>query len=126
MDIRFIPKPHFVRWTKPRRNLRALCSVLFVNRKFRPDLVPSPSTKAGYATRLSCLLLRKLAIFIAHARDPEPLAQATLRVTKLPKEIQQEFGKAVRKLVEDNLSLARGVDVREPLYQGFPKQRRRK
>jgi len=58
--------PYFVRPVQPCKDVRALWLVFQVIRKFKPDLVSAHSTKAGYAARFACAILRKPVIFTAH------------------------------------------------------------
>jgi len=60
------PNPYFVRRVQPHNDIRALWLVLQVIRRFNPDLVSAHSTKAGYAARLACAILRKRVVFTAH------------------------------------------------------------
>ncbi len=58
--------PYFVSAVQLHNDLRALWPVFQAIRKFNPDIVSAHSTKAGYAARLACAVLRKPVIFTAH------------------------------------------------------------
>lgn len=66
LGVKLFPNPHFVRPIKPWKDFRALWPVFHAIKVFNPDLVHAHSTKAGYAARLACALLRKPVIFTAH------------------------------------------------------------
>lgn len=58
--------PYFVSAVQLHNDLRALWPVFQAIRRFNPDIVSAHSTKAGYAARLACAVLRKPVIFTAH------------------------------------------------------------
>jgi len=66
LGARIFPNPHFVRPIRPWKDLRALWRVFRAIRQFKPDLVSAHSTKAGFAARFSCAVLRVPVIFTAH------------------------------------------------------------
>jgi glycosyltransferase involved in cell wall biosynthesis len=66
MHAEFFPNPYFVRRVKLLNDLLSLGPVFRAIRQFKPDLVTAHSTKAGYAARIACALLRKPVIFTAH------------------------------------------------------------
>jgi glycosyltransferase involved in cell wall biosynthesis len=66
IDVQVFPNPYFVHGVKPHKDIRALWPVFRAVRRFNPDIVSAHSTKAGYATRLVCAVLRKPVIFTAH------------------------------------------------------------
>jgi len=66
LDACIFPAPYFVRPIQLHNDIRALWLVLQAIRRFNPDLVSAHSTKAGYAARLACAILRKRVVFTAH------------------------------------------------------------
>lgn len=59
--------PWFVRPVQPYKDMRSLLPVLRALRTFQPDLVSAHSTKAGYAARFFCALMRvRPVVFTAH------------------------------------------------------------
>lgn len=66
LGVKVFPNPHFVRPVRPWEDLRALWPVFRAIGAFNPDLVHAHSTKAGYAARLACAVLRKPVVFTAH------------------------------------------------------------
>jgi len=66
LGVKVFPNPHFVRPVKPWKDFRALWRVFGAIRQFKPDLVSAHSTKAGFAARFSCAVLRVPVIFTAH------------------------------------------------------------
>jgi len=66
LGVELFPNPYFVRPVQLHNDVRALWPVFQAIRKFNPDLVSAHSTKAGYAARLACAILRKPVIFTAH------------------------------------------------------------
>jgi glycosyltransferase involved in cell wall biosynthesis len=66
LGVEVFPNPYFVRRVRLLNDLRSLWPVYRAVRRFNPDLVSAHSTKAGYAARLACTLLRKPVIFTAH------------------------------------------------------------
>lgn len=66
LGVKVFPNPHFVRPVRPWKDFRALWPIFRAMRAFKPDLVHAHSTKAGYAARLACAVLRKPIIFTAH------------------------------------------------------------
>jgi glycosyltransferase involved in cell wall biosynthesis len=60
------PNPYFVHPVQLHNDIRALWSVFRAIRRFQPDLVSAHSTKAGYAARLVCAILRKPVVFTVH------------------------------------------------------------
>jgi len=66
IGVQVFPNPYFVHGVQPHKDIRAPWPVFQAVRKFKPDIVSAHSTKAGYATRLVCAILRKPVIFTAH------------------------------------------------------------
>jgi len=66
LGVKVFPNPHFVRPIRPWKDLRALWRVFGAIRQFKSDLVSAHSTKAGFAARFSCAILRVPVIFTAH------------------------------------------------------------
>jgi glycosyltransferase involved in cell wall biosynthesis len=66
IGIQVFPNPYFVYGIQLHKDMRALWPVLQIIRRFNPDIVSAHSTKAGYAARLACAVLRKPVIFTAH------------------------------------------------------------
>ena len=66
LGVKVFSNPHFVRPIRPWKDLRALWPVFRAIKAFSPDIVHAHSTKAGYAARLACAVLRKPVIFTAH------------------------------------------------------------
>ena len=66
LGVKVFPNPHFVRPIRPWKDFRALWPVFRAIRRFDPDIVHAHSTKAGYAARFACAILRKPVIFTAH------------------------------------------------------------
>ena len=66
LGIRVFPNPYFVRLFSPLNDLKSLLFVSKAIKEFDPDLVSAHSTKAGYAARFSCAVLKKPVIFTAH------------------------------------------------------------
>jgi len=66
LGVKVFPNPHFVRPVRPWKDFRALWPVFRAIRQFDPDIVHAHSTKAGYAARFACAILRKPVIFTAH------------------------------------------------------------
>jgi len=60
------PNRYFVRRVQLHNDIRALWPVFRAVQRFNPDIVSAHSTKAGYAARLVCAILRKPVIFTAH------------------------------------------------------------
>jgi glycosyltransferase involved in cell wall biosynthesis len=66
LGVKIFSNPHFVRPIRPWKDFRALWPVFQAIRAFDPDIVHAHSTKAGYAARFACAILRKRVIFTAH------------------------------------------------------------
>jgi glycosyltransferase involved in cell wall biosynthesis len=66
LGVKIFPNPHFVRSIRPWKDFRALWSVFRAIKLFNPEFVHCHSTKAGYAARFACAILRKPVIFTAH------------------------------------------------------------
>jgi glycosyltransferase involved in cell wall biosynthesis len=66
LGARVFPNSYFVRRVKAVSDIRALWVVLKSVREFDPDLVSAHSTKAGFAARLACAVLRRRVVFTAH------------------------------------------------------------
>ncbi len=66
MGVQVFPNPYFVHGVQLHNDLRGLWPVFQAVRRFSPDIVSAHSTKAGYAARLVCAILRKPVIFTAH------------------------------------------------------------
>jgi len=66
LGVRIFSNPHFVRPVKLWKDLCALWPTFRAVRAFNPDLIHAHSTKAGYAARLTCAILRKPVVFTAH------------------------------------------------------------
>jgi glycosyltransferase involved in cell wall biosynthesis len=66
LGVRIFPNPHFVRPVVLWKDFRALWRVSQAIQQFKPDLVSAHSTKAGFAARFSCAILRVPVIFTAH------------------------------------------------------------
>ena len=66
LGARVFPNSYFVRRVKAINDIRALWVVLKSVREFDPDLVSAHSTKAGFAARLACAVLRRQVVFTAH------------------------------------------------------------
>jgi glycosyltransferase involved in cell wall biosynthesis len=66
IGVQVFPNSYFVRRVQIYRDIRALWPVFQATRRFNPDMVSAHSTKAGYAARLACAMLRKPVIFTAH------------------------------------------------------------
>ena len=82
LGVKIFPNPHFVRPVRPWKDFRALWRVFGAIRQFKPDLVSAHSTKAGFAARFSCAVLRVPVIFTAHGwaftEGKNPLARYLL------------------------------------------------
>jgi len=78
LGAKIFPNPHFVRPIRPWKDFRAFRAI----RQFKPDLVSAHSTKAGFAARFSCAVLRVPVIFTAHGwaftEGKNPLARYLL------------------------------------------------
>jgi len=66
LGVKIFPNPYFVRPVKPHKDIRALVKVFQAVKSFNPDLVSAHSTKAGFAARVTCAILRKPGLFTAH------------------------------------------------------------
>ena len=66
LGARVFPNSYFVRRVKAVSDIRALWVVMKSIREFDPDLVSAHSTKAGFAARLACAILRRRVVFTAH------------------------------------------------------------
>jgi len=66
LGVKIFPNPHFVRPVKLWKDLCALWPTFKAIKAFNPDFVHAHSTKAGYAARFACAVLRKPVIFTAH------------------------------------------------------------
>jgi glycosyltransferase involved in cell wall biosynthesis len=66
LGVQVFPARHFVQRVRLHDDFRALWSVFRAVRRFDPDVVSAHSTKAGYAARLVCAVLRKPVVFTAH------------------------------------------------------------
>jgi len=60
------PNPHFISRVCPHKDIRAVVHLYRSMREFKPDLVSSHSTKAGYAARICGAMLSSPVIFTAH------------------------------------------------------------
>ncbi len=66
LGVKIFPNPHFVRPIKIWKDFRALWTVFQTIRQFNPEIVHAHSTKAGFAARFACAILRKPVIFTVH------------------------------------------------------------
>jgi len=67
LEVSVFPNPHFVGFGKPVEDIKSLWGVYQAIKSFKPDLVHAHSTKAGFAARLCCFILRfKPVLFTAH------------------------------------------------------------
>jgi glycosyltransferase involved in cell wall biosynthesis len=83
IGVQMFPNRFFVRRVKIQDDVRAIWTVFRAIRAFKPDIVSAHSTKAGYAARLACVLLRKPVVFTAHGWAFSA-GQATWRRKLLP------------------------------------------
>ncbi|HXG28352.1 MAG TPA: glycosyltransferase, partial [Nevskiales bacterium] len=126
LDIPVVVLPHLGRALRPWQDLRAFFEILRALRDFRPDIVSTHSSKAGWLGRLAARLLGLPSVFTAHGwafSDGVPLLPR--RVYRLAEKLAAAIGDHVIAVSEYDRRLALDLRVTRPgrittVHNGIP------